>query len=80
METREKLRQYIIENFLFGNENASLDDGESFLESGIIDSTGILEVVGFLEDEFGFEVTDEDLVPDNFDSIDKLIAYIEKKQ
>ena len=80
METREKLRQYIIENFLFGNENASLDDRESFLESGIIDSTGVLEVVGFLEDEFGFEVTDKELVPDNFDSIDKLVAYIEKKQ
>ena len=80
METREKLRHFIIENFLFGNENASLDDGESFLESGIVDSTGILEVVGFLEDEFGFEVTDEELVPDNFDSIDKLVTYIEKKQ
>ena len=80
METREKLRQYIIENFLFGNENASLDDGESFLESGIIDSTGILEVVGFLEDEFGFEVTDDELVPDNFDSVDKLVTYVEKKK
>ena len=80
METREILRQFIIENFLFGNKDAPLDDGESFLESGIVDSTGILEVVGFLEDKFEFEVTDEDLVPDNFDSIDKLIAYIEKKQ
>ena len=80
METREKLRQYIIENFLFGNENASLNDGKSFFESGIVDSTGILEVVGFVEDEFGFEVTDEELVPDNFDSIDKLVTYVEKKQ
>ena len=80
MESREKLKQYIIENFLFGNENTSLDDGESFFESGIIDSTGILEIVGFVEDEFGFEVTDEELVPDNFDSIDKLVTYIEKKQ
>ena len=79
METREKLRQFIIENFLFGNKDATLDDGESFLESGIIDSTGILEVVGFLEDEFGFEVTDDELVPDNFDSVDKLVAYVEKK-
>ena len=79
METREKLRQFIIENFLFGNEDAALDDGESFLESGVIDSTGILEVVGFLEDEFGFEVTDDELVPDNFDSVDKLVAYVEKK-
>lgn len=79
MEAREKLRQFIIENFLFGNENATLDDGESFLDSGIIDSTGILEVVGFLEDEFEFEVMDEELVPDNFDSVDKLVAYIAKK-
>lgn len=79
MEAREKLRQFIIENFLFGNENATLDDGESFLDSGIIDSTGILEVVGFLEDEFEFEVMDEELVPDNFDSVDKLVAYTAKK-
>ena len=79
MEARDKLRKFIIENFLFGNENATLDDGESFLDSGIIDSTGILEVVGFLEDEFEFEVMDEELVPDNFDSVDKLVAYIAKK-
>ena len=79
MEVRDKLRQFIIENFLFGNDNATLDDGESFLDSGIIDSTGILEVVGFLEDEFEFEVMDEELVPDNFDSVDKLVAYIAKK-
>lgn len=79
MEAREKLRQFIIENFLFGNDNAELDDGESFLDSGIIDSTGILEVVGFIEDEFDFEVMDEELVPDNFDSVDKLVAYIGRK-
>ncbi len=79
MEARDKLRQFIIENFLFGNDNATLDDGESFLDSGIIDSTGILEVVGFLEDEFEFEVMDEELVPDNFDSVDKLVAYVAKK-
>jgi acyl carrier protein len=80
LETREKLKKFIIENFLFGNDGNSLSDGESFLESGIIDSTGILEVVGFVEDEFGFEVLDEELIPDNFDSVDNLVAYIEKKQ
>jgi acyl carrier protein len=79
LEARDRLRAFIIENFLFGNENASLDDGESFLESGIIDSTGILEVVGFIEDEFGFEVMDEELVPDNFDSVSRLVGYIERK-
>jgi acyl carrier protein len=80
LETREKLKKFIVENFLFGKDGNPLDDGESFLESGIIDSTGILEVVGFVEDEFGFEVMDEELIPDNFDSIDKLVAYVEKKQ
>jgi len=79
LDTREKLRGFIIENFLFGKEDAKLDDSESFLESGIIDSTGILEVVGFVEDEFDFEVKDEELVPDNFDSVDRLVAYIDRK-
>lgn len=79
LDTREKLRGFIIENFLFGKEDANLDDSESFLESGIIDSTGILEVVGFVEDEFDFEVRDEELVPDNFDSVDRLVAYIDRK-
>lgn len=79
MDTKAKLRDFIIENFLFGNEDAGLDDTDSFLDKGIIDSTGILEVVGFIEDEFGFEVADEELIPENFDSVDKLVAYIQTK-
>jgi acyl carrier protein len=51
-------------------------DDDSFLENGIIDSTGILELIGFIEEEFGIEVRDEDLVPDNFDSISRLCRYI----
>lgn len=79
MDTKAKIRGFIVENFLFGSDDGSLKDGDSFLESGIIDSTGILEVVGFVEDEFGFDVNDEELVPENFDSIDRLVAYIERK-
>lgn len=79
MDTKSKLKNYIVENFLFGSEDAGLDDNDSFLEKGIIDSTGILEVVGFIEDEFGFEVADEELIPENFDSIEKLSAYIQAK-
>ena len=79
MDTKAKIRGFIVENFLFGADDGSLKDGDSFLESGIIDSTGILEVVGFVEDEFDFDVNDEDLVPENFDSIDRLVAYIERK-
>ena len=80
MDIREQIKSFIIENFLFGAEDATLGDDDSFLESGIIDSTGVLEVVGFIEDEFDIEVLDEELVPDNFDSLNKLVAYIEKKQ
>ena len=79
METKTQLKDFIIENFLFGSEDASLNDDDSFLETGIIDSTGILELVSFVEDEFGIEVKDEELVPDNFDSVNKLLAYIDRK-
>jgi acyl carrier protein len=80
LEIREKIKGFIVENFLFGTDDASLGDDNSFLESGIIDSTGVLEVVGFIEDEFGIEVLDEELVPDNFDSLSKLTAYVAKKK
>ena len=80
MDIREQIKGFVIENFLFGSDDATLGDDDSFLESGIIDSTGVLEVVGFIEDEFDVEVLDEELVPDNFDSLNKLVAYIAKKQ
>ncbi len=80
LEIKEKIRGFIVENFLFGSDDMSLGDDDSFLESGIIDSTGILEVVGFIEDEFDIEVLDEELVPDNLDSLNKLISYIGRKQ
>lgn len=80
LEVKEQIKGFIIENFLFGSEDSSLGEDDSFLESGIIDSTGILEVVGFIEDEFDIEVLDEELVPDNFDSLNKLVEYIGRKQ
>ncbi len=79
MDTKEKLRNFIIENFMFGSEDASLDDDDLFFDVGIIDSTGVLEVVGFIEDEFGLEVADKELIPDNFESVNKLVAYISRK-
>lgn len=67
-----------MENFLFNAEGSSLDDDESFLESGIIDSTGILEVVAWIEDTYGIKVADTDLVPENFDSVQRLAAYLHR--
>jgi acyl carrier protein len=79
LDIKEKLRNFIIENFMFGSKDASLGDDDSFLDEGIIDSTGVLEVVGFIEDEFGVEVSDGELVPDNFDSLNKLLSYVNGK-
>ena len=79
MAVKEKLRHYIIKTFLFGRENDSFEDDDSFTDNGIIDSTGFLEVTQFIEDEFGFEVHNRELVPDNFDSLNKLFAYVVSK-
>ena len=79
MGIKEKLRNFIIEKFMFGSEDASLDDDDSFRDEGIIDSTGVLEAVVFIEDEFGFEVSDDELVPENFDSLNKLLSYVNGK-
>jgi len=82
METvvvKDTLREFIFENFLVGLRKNELNDTDSFLEKGIIDSTGVLELVAFVEQTFGFEVEDEELLPDNFDSLNRLQAYIERK-
>jgi len=77
-ELKEKIRGFIVENFLFGNDDG-LTDNSSFLEEGIIDSTGILELVSFLEEEFGITVDDEDLIPENLDSVNNVTNYLARK-
>jgi acyl carrier protein len=80
LELRKYIRDYIIENSLNGFKKGSLDFDDSFLDKGIIDSTGILELVSFVEEEFGIEVKDEELIPDNFDSVNRLAEYISLKK
>jgi len=79
-DIKEQVRDFIIENFLFGEGGEDLKDDDSFLEKGIIDSTGVLELVEWLEETFGFKVEDEELVPENLDSVNNLEAFISKKQ
>lgn len=67
-----------MENFLF-EENAQLTDDESFLESGILDSTGVLQLIDFLEQEYGIRVENEEVTPDNLDSIERIAAYLNIK-
>lgn len=76
---KEKIRDFITKNFLFGASDSGLADSDSFLEKGIIDSTGMLELVAFLEEGFGVRVEDEELVPENLDSIDRLADFITRK-
>lgn len=77
-DNKSKIRAFIVENFLFGNDK-DLKDETSFLEEGIIDSTGVLELVTFLEEDFDITIDDEELIPENLDSINNVTAYLEKK-
>jgi acyl carrier protein len=77
-EAKTKVREFIIENFLFGKDEG-LNDDTSFLDAGIIDSTGVLELVGFLEEAFAITVEDEELLPENLDSVNNVVAYVGKK-
>ena len=77
-ENKSKIRAFIIENFLFGNDDG-LKDETSFLEEGIIDSTGVLELVNFLEEDFDITIDDEELIPENLDSINNVATYLERK-
>lgn len=76
---KKQLRQYIADNLLFSDNGLALADEESFLDSGIVDSLGVLELATFVEDSFDIEVPDDEVIPDNFDSISKLTAYIGRK-
>lgn len=73
-----RIRTFIISNFLFGKDSGLSDDA-SFLENGIVDSTGVMELVAFLEKEFGIKIDDHELVPDNLDSIQATAAFVVRK-
>lgn len=75
---KAKIKAFIVENFLFGADNG-LRDQTSFLDEGIIDSTGILELVDFLEQEFDITIEDEELMPENLDSIINVDNFITRK-
>ena len=74
-----QIRSFIIENFLFGEMDCRLSNDDSFLDQGIIDSTGVLELVMFLETTYGLSILDDELVPANLDSVNNLIRFISRK-
>ena len=74
----EQLRAFIVENYLLGDGEA-LDASESLFDSGVLDSTGVIELVGFLEGQFGIKIANKDLVPENLGSIERIVAFVASK-
>jgi len=75
----EQIRQYIVENILFSEDVSVLGMDDSFLDQGIVDSTGMLEVIMFLEETFGVTVADEEMVPENLDSVNRIADFLRRK-
>lgn len=78
-EIRSSVRKFVGESFLFREEIGTFGDEDSFLAAGIIDSTGVLELVFFLENTFGIQVADEEMLPENLDSVAAITEYISRK-
>jgi acyl carrier protein len=79
MEIEKSIREFIANNLLFSDNGFGYPDDASFLEEGIVDSAGVMELVAFTEDNLGVQVEDHEITPDNFDSVSKLAAYVRRK-
>jgi acyl carrier protein len=80
MNESQQIRQFILKNFLFTDDDSSLSDSSSLIASGTIDSTGVLELIMFVEEAFKIAVAEEEMVPDNLESVDKIVRYVRSKR
>jgi acyl carrier protein len=76
----QRIRKFILDNFLFSDDPSLLNDDDSFLEKGIVDSTGVLELVAFVEEELGVNVSDDEMLPENLDSVRQVTAFVARKK
>jgi len=76
---KDKLRLFILDNFLFTDDQDELDNDDSFMDKNIVDSTGILEIIEFIEEECSIKIEDEEIIPDNLDSIQKIVSFVKRK-
>ena len=76
---KAKVRAYIVDNFIMGGNADHLKDADSFMEAHVVDSTGFLELVTFIEETYALSVTDDEMVPENLDSLDNIDAYVRRK-
>ena len=80
MDIAEQIRCFILENYLFSDDDSALGSDDSFLETGILDSTGMMELIYFLEEEYQVTVQDEEMIPENLDSVARVVAYVQRKR
>lgn len=78
MKIESKIKEFILKNLYFAEDNA-LDDDDSFLETGVVDSTGVMELVAFVQSQFGVTVEPQEIVVENFDSVNKVARFIRQK-
>jgi acyl carrier protein len=76
----DQIRNFILENYLFTNDESALNLDDSLLGRGIVDSTGMLEIIFFIEEQLGVKVKDEEMIPDNLDSVSKIAAFVSSKR
>lgn len=76
---KSDVRQFIAENFPLSNDAFALEEDDSLIETGVIDSTGVLEVIGFVEDRYSIEVADAEVLPENLDSINNIASFVTSK-
>jgi len=80
MDIEKEIREFIVMNFLYGAKDVELKENDSFIEMGIIDSTGVMELVNFLEGKFGITFIDDELTPDNLDTVQKIFQFVKSKK
>ncbi len=79
-DIKSQVRSYIFDNFIMSGDSGDLKDGDSFMERHILDSTGFIELITFLEQAFGVRVEDDEMVPENLDSLNNIENFLRKKK
>ena len=77
---RERIQKFILENYLFTSDRSALGLDDSLLGRGIVDSTGMLEIIMFIEEQLGVTVKDEDMIPENLDSVSRIAEFVESRR
>lgn len=78
-DIKQQVRSYILDNFLMGARGANFGDSDSFMEQHVLDSTGFLELITYLEETYSIKVDDEEMVPENLDSLNNIEAFVQRK-